>query len=664
MTLLQRLVELKDNLLFSNKVYTTIRKAVCSHWPSLYFFNKAKEKLNDGLFRIYRNSFGHYVDCGEKIVHYIKKNFKDLDIKNKIKRVKLFGDGTITGPLTHLNFGFALPDLGDISKTAAGNFQLGIFEIKNESYPILKECLAEVANNLNKFAKEKNKIIIDNEEYTIKFIMGGDLKWLHAIMGLNACNSSHPCLWCKFHKDNFSKLSGECLNDVKDLKRNIKEPLNNFKNQKGFLEEPKEFLGYQNTPIFDFIDFEDCVFDTLHMLLRIVEKLMNLFFAEFESIDDDKSKNLNDLPYQKRFFDSLLNIGIYNPFYMENNCFKMKSFNGDECMLILEKLNFEAFFPTDLFPLFKKKDIFDSLLRDFHEIFSNVKKNFYLEKTEILQVQTDAWLKSYISTFHLKHVTPYMHIFCHHLCLFIEQNGDVDQYHCQGVEKTNHFLKSEYFGTNRNYSQKSYSYQMISYRNRVESYKRVKFVPKYKKNPANLKRSLIRKNINRQEFKRDWIQFKIGNSLIKSCETDTKFSVKVLISLMNLIKNNDTLILDDKILLSIKNKNMPINELNYLHSPTMYTKIAGILEEKEDLYLFYTDLQKQIFFMINPLQKKNTFQEVFIENFLNNAKICLGIKDKFKNGVFKFTTKKISHKVTFQFYYALKISRKKNSVAK
>jgi hypothetical protein len=105
--------------------------------------------------------------------------------------------------------------------------------------------------------------------------------------------------------------------------------------------KPEPKLGKE--PIFDFIEFEDFVFDTLHMLLRIVEKLMKLFLAEFEILDDNNSTNLSDLPYQNNFFESLTKIGVQNPIYFQDGLFKMKNFTGDDFLRILENLKFDEY---------------------------------------------------------------------------------------------------------------------------------------------------------------------------------------------------------------------------------------------------------------------------------------------------------------------------------
>jgi hypothetical protein len=109
-------------------------------------------------------------------------------------------------------------------------------------------------------------------------------------------------------------------------------------------------------------------------------------------------------------------------------------------------------------------------------MFLNVKQNFYIDNVQLVQDHTDAWLSSYTSIFHLKHVTGYMHVFCHHLCAFVDEHGDFDVYNYQGIEKRNHQMTREYFSTNRRYNQTNYQYQMIVFKYRMENYK--KNIPK------------------------------------------------------------------------------------------------------------------------------------------------------------------------------------------
>jgi hypothetical protein len=448
-------------------------------------------------------------------MQYIKIHFSEMNIKEKVIRVKLAGDGTKVGPLTMLNFSFTLPDLGAVAKTANGNFQLGCFEIKSENYETLKVCLAEIAKNVSNMAKINNTITIDNEVYKIKFLLGGDMKFLHTVMGLNSCNSNNPCLWCKLNKDLFSKSSTVALHEIQGLKRNSEEQKNHLKHV--FIGETQSMLGYSKERIFDFIDFEDCVFDTLHLLLRIVEKMMKLFVTELENLDHNNSTDINDSRYQCRFYQALKDIGILNPTYLENGLNKLKSFTGDDCLKILENLKFDVFFPQDEFPNFDRKTIFNSLLRDFNDMFLKIKSNFYSQNSNLFQTQADAWLSSYTDTFQLKHVTGYMHLFCHHLNGFVEEHEDVDVFNCQGLEKRNHQLTREYFVcSNRRSNSKTYQYQMMAQRNRMESYKKTIVKPSKKR---NCKLKLIRNSIYKEESSKFWMENIFKGLKINSSDT-------------------------------------------------------------------------------------------------------------------------------------------------
>ena len=92
----------------------------------------------------YRNRFGSYVDCKKKISYFIRKNFKILKLKDKTIRIKLCGDGTLIGKKKkQLNFCFTLPDNSLTSRTASGNYTLGIFTIKKEDFENLDDSLYE-----------------------------------------------------------------------------------------------------------------------------------------------------------------------------------------------------------------------------------------------------------------------------------------------------------------------------------------------------------------------------------------------------------------------------------------------------------------------------------------------------------------------------------------
>ena len=69
-----------------------------------------------------------------------------------------------------------------------------MFEIKSENYKDLKVCLKEIAE----FIEKLEYITVEGRKIKVKKLLGGDLKFLSMILGINAANSKHPCPWCKW----------------------------------------------------------------------------------------------------------------------------------------------------------------------------------------------------------------------------------------------------------------------------------------------------------------------------------------------------------------------------------------------------------------------------------------------------------------------------------
>ncbi len=65
--------------------------------------------------------------------------------------------------------------------------------------------LQHLSNCLGPLIKKANikSIVINNVHFKVKVKLGGDLKFVLNIYGLNAANSNYSCLWCKCDKENF-----------------------------------------------------------------------------------------------------------------------------------------------------------------------------------------------------------------------------------------------------------------------------------------------------------------------------------------------------------------------------------------------------------------------------------------------------------------------------
>jgi len=88
--------------------------------------------------------------------------------------------------------------------------------------------------------------------------------------------------------------------------------------------------GQINDPIIDFIKTENIIVDSLHMYLRIADKLIGLLHKCLETLDGTYGCTLDQNPNFKSYIEFLTQICIRNPYWLEQKRFKLRILNGDE----------------------------------------------------------------------------------------------------------------------------------------------------------------------------------------------------------------------------------------------------------------------------------------------------------------------------------------------
>jgi len=294
-----------------------------------------------------------------------------------------------------------------------------LFDIVKEDYETLSKCL----NNLNKQFEDLKTFQIREKIYAIKYYSGGDLKYIAIVLGNKQANSNHPCPLCKCKKLYFAVLDGEnsewSMFDIDKGARTLNGP-----------DRAKGANGYNtDSPLFKFIEVEYYVIDTLHMCLRIPDVLLDIFFDELRKYDNSKG----NCEYQNRFLNFVKNSSstVNKLINIQNNQVKLKSFPKALNLYILKNMQLVQLFPD----INKCKEI-EKIWREFHDIFTSVEKNIL--KSDEVKKRKKNWLKDYISIYHKNTVTPYMHIFVQHLHELVEKHGNISNFNCEALEKSNH----------------------------------------------------------------------------------------------------------------------------------------------------------------------------------------------------------------------------------
>jgi hypothetical protein len=262
-------------------------------------------------------------------------------------------------------------------------------------------------------------------------------------------------------------------------------------------------IDINKEPIINFIPFEKCVIDLLHLLLRITDQLYKLLILKLIRIDKNNGIDIELRPTLKVFLTFLKNeCKIANPYYIDGikKEIKLRNFNGNERIRIFEEIfkyfydvkdkqvkrrNFSNIFQKNLDPPYNfefEEDVWSG----FYDILLNIKsfkndndvnkyptvsqKQITIEK---LEKDLKDWLKNYLFLNELNRnsntVTPYIHVFVFHVPEFIKIHKNINLFNTQGLEKLNDFCTQYYHQcTNKQTKDKNYLNQLFKKRNRIE----------------------------------------------------------------------------------------------------------------------------------------------------------------------------------------------------
>ena len=367
-----------------------------TNFASLRFVKECRKCL-DMEFEFFPNTMGEYCDPKAKIMYYLKFFKDNLIIINNTINIRLAGDGTnVCRNFTVLNFtvGFldkytGCPNDATMDpNTALGNFILGKFHIKKECYEDLRKALKELDEKLSVL----KEIVFEGVTYQIEFWLGGDLKFILIMLGMNAANSGHPCPFCILHKSQFSNnICGHKIN------RNLSDST----------------YGQIHAPIFKFIKIENVIPDCLHMGMRITDKLENNLKSDIEQLDNTFSENLERNENFESYVDYLEGINIKRPFYVDKSTSQLvlRDLNGGEKKRLFEKIDLPS-----LFPELENSSTKNGLWKNFFDLMYRMRDDRI--SIESIKNETKKWLEDFTSLPSVNSgadVTPYMHIFASHL---------------------------------------------------------------------------------------------------------------------------------------------------------------------------------------------------------------------------------------------------------
>ena len=104
--------------------------------------------------------------------------------------------------------------------------------------------------------------------------------------GLNAANSTDPCIWCNW----------ACRKENKNQVTRI-EARSHAKCREMLQQKRQNTDGYKEMPLMQFIEFKNAIVDLLHICLRITDNLFEKLISHLDFLDRVSNFDLTKRKY-------------------------------------------------------------------------------------------------------------------------------------------------------------------------------------------------------------------------------------------------------------------------------------------------------------------------------------------------------------------------------
>lgn len=402
---------------------------------------------------------GYEANVEEALKLLLEQHVEKVGRPEKLKlRIKFEGDGLpISRQQSFCLMNVALLDSDDIHKVT-GREVLACVSGK-ESYDLWRVCFGNVISQINALEAGPKKINVLGCEVEYEIYLGGDMKWLLCVLGLNAACAHWACLYCCVHADKRGTMSLEDLLNCPHLQRKLGEqpPEYLWKARKGrgassesaeqaeareafskfaggasgnpFGSSPPKF-GQTNEPLFN-IPLKRVFICLLHALLRLTDRLEGAIIKEIQATSDlAQQENMMD-----EFVSCVHNIIPSSGFHVyevpvkgtDRTTTEWTDLNGYQKKTLLQELpsHMDKFLPAE--SVASTRRVWAAANKMFQ--YMSAEKNTEAD-IEAYEVAAQEFLEAFSSHpsrgggYGRANVTPYIHTLCVHVPVLLRNARD------------------------------------------------------------------------------------------------------------------------------------------------------------------------------------------------------------------------------------------------
>ena len=369
----------------------------------------------------------------------VKEEEELVDFADKLRsyklRVKLSADGTLVGQnINFINFTFQIIcDSVEKCRSVERVKTIGLAEMR-EKHENLEAIYAYMMAEI----RELSSVEFHGVSVPVHYYYCADWKYLAIVCGLYGANSNWPCIFCHWSKTKSAA--------AKELAAPTAKPdgPRTLEFQATCLSSNNNHYGYKHASLLTDIPIKNIIIDTLHLKIRILDKLTNLLLRALCDMDAFHAKSGPVKPGKHVNLTRWLEfVRTTCKIKREQRAFNdqcptlfTREFSGGEYSRVLERINV-----CELFPTLERRVEIDKLWRDFETILKNVSST----DAAFIKRMCDDWHELFVSIYGLANVTPYIHALHTHVHELIAEHGNITLFDQQSVEKLNDFTTREYF---------------------------------------------------------------------------------------------------------------------------------------------------------------------------------------------------------------------------
>ena len=311
----------------------------------------------------------------------------------------------------------------------------------DENYSNLKSSLGPLFDEINAL-NAKPVLQVRNVDVKLEFFVGGDMKFLQILLGLNSSIATYCCPWCKVPKDSRGNISFPWNHyHENDTQRKVDEM-----RQLCTSSCAKANFGSKYAPLLD-IDIDHYIPDELHLLMRITDILLRNLIDDAMSKDQYAKLVGQATDNLELLVKAIQNCGVsFRTWVTKTGEFEYTFLSGNDQKTLLRNLPERL-----LFCLHEdtQEDVIN-LWKNFRAIYTMITDNDCNAEFDSSHVFSK--VRSFVEDFlkigtkkregyQPKNVTPYLHVLVYHVPYFVGRYGSLIQFSGQGVEKTNDIVK-------------------------------------------------------------------------------------------------------------------------------------------------------------------------------------------------------------------------------